>query len=752
VTTWFPTATHPAVGPFVARDVAALAARHDVRVLNLVSPGLADDDGARTDPAHDPDRMRLDLPGMAPVTVPVRRLVTDLRRPDHLARAGRAIRELSRGADVLHTAVFSTLLALAGRRVDVPWVHTEHWHGVTSTAGDSPLLRAVTPPLRTLLRRPDVVTAVSELATAPIRELRGARPTLVVPCVVAPVDPVPARREPDGVLRLAGVGGLVPGKRPLLAVATLAALRDRGVDAELEWFGDGPLREEVAARATELGVRVRLAGAVEPHEVGAGLARADLFLLPTRRETFGVAIAEALAHGRPVVTGDDGGFREFVDPAVAAFVAGEDPQAWAGAVVGLRDRTRDLDPGDVAATLGTRLHPERVRAAYEDAYAMARPARAGSGGDTGPRVDVVVAVHTDERPIARAVSSALDNRAPVRVTVVCHHVPAERIAAALADLPARARAAGHEVRLVEHSDGVASPAGPFNKGLDLAEAPFVALLGSDDRFAPGAVDSWLALADETRADAVIPRLAYARPDGTVRAVVPTPPTRPWRSRDLDPVRDRLAYRSAPLGLLRRETLERLGLRHAEGQPVGEDLELSTRLWFEGERIAFDRSGPAYLIGEDGADRITFAPRPLAQDLLWLPGMLEARWFRAMPLGHRRALAVKILRIHLFGAIHYRSDPAGWTAEERRVLRALSMDVLTAAPDAERVLSRAERDLLDAALDPAVPASRLVELSARRRRHGTPATLVPRDLSRVLAREAPLRFMAASALVRGLRVR
>lgn len=834
VTTWFPTPDHPAVGAFVARDVAALATHHDVRVLHLVSPALADDGGPLTSglPADDggaargsrgrsgadPDQVTLDLPGMDPVTVRVRRLVTDLRRPDHLARASLAVRELSRGADVLHTAVFSTLLPVATRRVELPWVHTEHWHGVTSTSGDSPLIRLATPPLRALLRRPDVVTAVSEMATAPIRELRGPRPTAVVPCVVAPPARVPARRDlplgdavsagargtapteadaavrtdagdTEGALRLVAVGGLVPGKRPMLAVETLAALRDRGTDAELTWVGDGPLRGEVAERAAELDVRVRLTGALAAHEVSAELARADLFLLPTRRETFGVAIAEALAHGRPVVTGDDGGFREFADDGVATFVDSEDAEFWAGAVLDVLDRTRDRSAAEIAATLGDRFTPARVRERYERAYALAvdlRDARAtdpaprgprtsepvipyspadahasttsgphaagqldatasqpSSGSAPSPRVDVVIAVHTDTRPVDRAVRSVLANAAPVRVTVVCHHVPAERIAARLGSLPEEARVRGHQVRLVEHSDGVPSPAGPFNKGLDLAEAEFVALLGSDDRFAPGAVDSWLALAKETHADAVIARLAYARPDGTVRAVVPTPPTRPWRSRNLDPVRDRLAYRSAPLGLLRRSTLERLGLRHAEGQPVGEDLVISTRMWFEGERIAFDRSGPAYLIGEDGPDRITFAPRPLAQDLLWLPDMLEARWFRSMPLAHRRALAVKILRIHVFGAIHYRSDPDAWTADERRTLRELTVAVLTAAPDVERVLSRAEHDLLDAALDPAIPAERLIALSARRRRHGIPATLVPRDLRYLCAREAPLRFMVVS---------
>ncbi len=793
-TTWFPTAGHPALGAFVARDVAALAAHHEVRVLHLVAPGFAGEGVAggafgpgRT--ADDGGTRVLDFPGIDPAEVRVRQLVTDLRRPDHLVRAGRVVTVAARGADVLHTAVFSTLLPLATRRVPVPWVHTEHWHGVSSTAGDSLALRLATPPLRALLRGPDVVTAVSELATAPIRELRRGRPTAVVPCIVAPpadlaalatphdeLRPGPAgatngssavagrtlRSAADAAhaqgragrpLRLVAVGGLIAGKDPVLAVETLAALRDRGRDAELTWVGDGPLRGAVAARAAELEVTVHLRGAVEPGDVAGELAAADLFLLPTRRETFGVAIAEAISHGLPVVVGADGGFREFVDDRVGAFVASRDPREWAEAVEQTLARTDHLGAAQIAATLGDRFAPETVVAGYESAYAQAGAPMSGAPlSDAEPLVDVIISVHSVRRPVARAVRSVLANRTPVRITVVCHGLPATDIAPLLGALPAEALAVGHEVRLVEFADGVASPAGPYNRGLDLATAPYVAVLGSDDRLAAGAIDSWAALARETDADAVITRLAYARPDGSVRAVVPTPPARPFRSRDLDPVRDRLAYRSAPLGLLRRATLERLGLRHDEGKPVGVDLELSTHLWFSGGRIAYDRRGPAYLIGEDGSDRITFAARPLERDLLWLPDLLDARWFRALPLTHRRAIAAKILRIHVFGAIHYRAEPDAWTPEERTALRSLTTAVLAAAPDAERMLSRAEHDLLDVALDPDAPAERLIALSARRRRHGRPETLVPRDLRCALAREAPLRLMAASVLVRGLRPR
>src|SRR5690625_4325082 len=92
-----------------------------------------------------------------------------------------------------------------------------------------------------------------------------------------------------------------------------------------------------------------------------------------------------------------------------------------------------------------------------------------------PRVDVIIAVHTPQRPILRAVSSVLDHTsADVRVTVVVHNTELAPIAVHLTRY-----AADHRLRLAHFVDGVPSPAGPMNHGLSLATAEFTALLGSD---------------------------------------------------------------------------------------------------------------------------------------------------------------------------------------------------------------------------------------------------------------------------------
>ena len=386
----------------------------------------------------------------------------------------------------------------------------------------------------------------------------------------------------------------------------------------------------------------------------------------------------------------------------------------------------------------------------------------------GAQVDVVIACHDPARPIARAVASLLDGNAPeAAVTVVCHNRGAEEIAAAIAP---RHR---EHVRYLEHTDPRRSASGPFNAGMRAARAPWVSIMGSDDRLAPGAVASWLALARATGAEMVVPRLALGEPGRTV----PTPAPRPSRlaaprlataarrltaslprplaapvrtaSRALartDLTADRLAYRSAPLGLLSVPMLERTGAHLVEGATVGGDVAMVTRL-FATVPTAYDATGPVYLIGEDATDRVTYVVRPMAEQLGFLDALLDESWFAWLTPAAQRAVAVKMARIHVFGAVHYRDREETWTPGERADLAATCRHLHRAAPGFARVLSRADRALLDACLDVTVPAATLIARGQARRRHGRPDTLLTRDPAWLLDREAPLRLMTASVLTK-----
>jgi hypothetical protein len=138
---------------------------------------------------------------------------------------------------------------------------------------------------------------------------------------------------------------------------------------------------------------------------------------------------------------------------------------------------------------------------------------------------------------------------------------------------------------------------------------------------------------------------------------------------------------------------------------------------------------------------------VADELVAVTALLDDPWFAALPVRQRRAVATKLLRIHVFGTVTNRPDPDWWTTHERMALAAITDRLLTEVPGAADPLSRADHDLLAAIRAPETPASRLVELARARRRHGSPRTLLPHSWRHVLHPEAPLRFMVASLAAR-----
>lgn len=352
-----------------------------------------------------------------------------------------------------------------------------------------------------------------------------------------------------------------------------------------------------------------------------------------------------------------------------------------------------------------------------------------------PLVELVIAVHTSTRPIARAVASIVDHTvADVRVTVVAHNIDKAVIAANLG-----AYSEHPKVRLLALRDGIPSPAGPMNFGITESPAEFVGVMGSDDELEPGAIDSWLKLQRSSKASMVMARI-----QNVGGGVVPAPPARPFRRRNLDPVKDRLSYRSAPLGIYSRKVFP--DLRFSEGLASGEDLPFVTRLWFSGEGIAFDRKGPAYLVHSDAEDRVTSDPRPVRDDFEFLERIMATTWISRLTQVQREAFGVKLVRSHLFDALVNRAGAEIWADGEREALAAVAEKVLTWAPGTRRLLSRLDQRILEMILDPESSIEGAMDLIRQRWNYRSLQVLAPRNLMLSFHRQAPLRTYAAGYLV------
>jgi glycosyltransferase involved in cell wall biosynthesis len=133
--------------------------------------------------------------------------------------------------------------------------------------------------------------------------------------VVAPgVDRAPLARGSDGATRLLCVGALTASKGQDLLVEALAAVTDLPWTCELI----GSLRRDPASvaavrRAIEhhgLGERLSLTGPRTGARLAAAYAAADLLVLPSRTESYGMVVTEALARGIPVLAAAVGGAPE----------------------------------------------------------------------------------------------------------------------------------------------------------------------------------------------------------------------------------------------------------------------------------------------------------------------------------------------------------------------------------------------------------------------------------------------------------
>lgn len=345
----------------------------------------------------------------------------------------------------------------------------------------------------------------------------------------------------------------------------------------------------------------------------------------------------------------------------------------------------------------------------------------------GPVVDLIIAVHDPARPIRRAVESAVAGMTPerLRVSIICHGIPAGEIRRQLDGIDHSC------VRLIEFADGIASPSGPFNEGFRRATGDYVAIMGSDDYFDPGAVDALVSHVERRASEVVLVRLRHQ--DGEV---LRNPLVRRQRTRDLDVVSDRLFYRTAPLGLIRRELIELNGLRLNPAMPVGGDLEFGVWLWSHASPIDFLGGSPCYVIGADSADRVTMAPRPVSVALHPLARLIDQPWAIRLPARVRRALAVKLLRIHVLGALRARGDAGDWEGQALSEFSALVERIVRFGPGCLRPFARADRKVLDA-IRAAPHVQHVVGAMADRSRAPRWTTIVPRNPVFLFDRESTL---------------
>jgi glycosyltransferase involved in cell wall biosynthesis len=211
----------------------------------------------------------------------------------------------------------ANIAALAARRrrhwAFVPW-----WGSFSQPTPTLPR-RLAEPWVRTFMRSADAWLAYGSRQARDVAVL-GADPARTV---IAPITPVvpgrvgrPRRPRVAGQTRFVFVGRLIESKGIGVLLEAFRSL-DAG---ELRIAGDGPLRgmvEKAAARDP----RIRVFGHLSGDALADAYAQADVLVLPSLYEPWGLVVHEALAYGLPVIVTDQvGAGDDLVDSGVNGYV------------------------------------------------------------------------------------------------------------------------------------------------------------------------------------------------------------------------------------------------------------------------------------------------------------------------------------------------------------------------------------------------------------------------------------------------
>lgn len=259
-----------------------------------------------------------------------------LALPLFLASFALAARRASRGADLVHAHWLPC--SLPGMATRLPMV-LQLWGSDVALAGHA---RRVS---RRLVRRARAVVCASEALAVEARAL-GARDARVIPSGVAVPDMVAVPEEPPHALYV----GRLSEEKGVRELAEAA----RGLP--LVVVGDGPLRDLFPDRV----------GLVPPAEVAPYYDRASVVVVPSRREGYGMAAREAMAHARPVVATRVGGLPDAVDDGVTGLLV---PPRDAAALRAALERL--LGDGELGRRLGASGR-ERARVAFSRRAAAER--------------------------------------------------------------------------------------------------------------------------------------------------------------------------------------------------------------------------------------------------------------------------------------------------------------------------------------------------------------------------------------------
>jgi len=305
-------------------------------------------------------------------------------QPYELALSSQMVETVvSRKLDVLHVhyaiphayAAFMAKQILKDKGIDIAVVTTLHGTDITLVGRRPSYLPAV----KFSIEHSDCVTAVSQsLKDDTIRNFATDKKIHVIPNFIdmklfSGDKACSGRLVEEGEMMISHISNFRPVKRTQDVITIFAGIREK-MKAKLILMGDGPDRDLALQHAQDLGIEDEIKFLGKTNEVERVLCMSDLFLLPSSKESFGLAALEAMAAKNPVISSKSGGLPELNVDGVTGFLSevGDVKEMIANSLRILENPKLKEEMSENARKRALEFDIEKIVPLYEELYEQVR--------------------------------------------------------------------------------------------------------------------------------------------------------------------------------------------------------------------------------------------------------------------------------------------------------------------------------------------------------------------------------------------
>lgn len=268
----------------------------------------------------------------------------------------------------VHVPYRSAFLAIEHHRKGTPFVITEHWSGHINgefdkkNAADKNIYKQV-------IGKAKNISTVSQLLRKKFKANTGFD-SEVIPNLIEVAEEDPSSQQSNELIQLLTVSDLIDSTKNISGLLHAVKNTTEYKQVQLNIIGGGPDEQMLKALSQQLGLEknVKFLGRLEHEDVLQHYSQCDFYVCNSNFETFGMAVAEALIAGKPVISTLCGGPNEYLHDKNSIQVHTKNIPELYAAILQMCEHYKDYDKEDIKAEITAKFGKDVIRKRWIEFY------------------------------------------------------------------------------------------------------------------------------------------------------------------------------------------------------------------------------------------------------------------------------------------------------------------------------------------------------------------------------------------------